>query len=212
MVDTRAKFIAPSTFGDDIVIETRVAAFRNSSFDVEHKVFKPSAGGEQLAIEAWETRVWVGPHPDDPKRLQVAPDPADRDRAALGKARARMTLRRAGTPRPTAADGETGEAAPIANSLDLSALTNIIGYPLRRAQMAVFDDFNKRFAPLAPVAGAIFGAGRDRRQSRPQPVGNRRRAGHPATEFRRDDGRTRAPRPRRARCARTPTAARMRWS
>jgi DNA-binding MarR family transcriptional regulator len=59
-----------------------------------------------------------------------------------------MTLRRAGTPRPTAADGETGEAAPIANSLDLSALTNITGYPLRRAQMAVFDDFNKRFAPL----------------------------------------------------------------
>ena len=75
MVDTRAKFIAPSSFGDDIVIETRIAAFRNSSFDVEHKVFKPSEGGQQLAIEAWGTRVWVGPHPDDPKRLKSRPIP-----------------------------------------------------------------------------------------------------------------------------------------
>jgi 4-hydroxybenzoyl-CoA thioesterase len=75
MVDTRARFTAPSTFGDDIVIETRVAAFRNSSFDIEHKVFKPAGRGEHLAIEAWETRVWVGRHPDDPKRLKSQPIP-----------------------------------------------------------------------------------------------------------------------------------------
>ncbi len=59
-----------------------------------------------------------------------------------------MTLRRAGIPRPTPADREAAEAAPVATSLDLAALTNITGYPLRRAQMAVFDDFNKRFASL----------------------------------------------------------------
>lgn len=75
MVDTRAKFIAVSSFGDDIVIETRIAAFRNSSFDVEHKAFKPSSTGEALAIEAFETRVWAGPHPDDPKRLKSRPIP-----------------------------------------------------------------------------------------------------------------------------------------
>jgi 4-hydroxybenzoyl-CoA thioesterase len=69
MVDTRAKFILPSSFGDDIVIETKIAAFRNSSFDVEHRVFKP-VGGEELAIEAFETRVWAGRHPEDPKRLK----------------------------------------------------------------------------------------------------------------------------------------------
>jgi 4-hydroxybenzoyl-CoA thioesterase len=67
MVDTRAKFLAPSSFGDDIVIETRVAALRNSSFDIEHRVCK----GDTLAIEATETRVWTGPHPDDPKRLKA---------------------------------------------------------------------------------------------------------------------------------------------
>jgi 4-hydroxybenzoyl-CoA thioesterase len=75
MVDTRAKFTLPSTFGDDIIIETRVAAFRNSSFDIAHKLLKPTAGGERLAIEAWETRVWVGRHPDDPNRLKSRPIP-----------------------------------------------------------------------------------------------------------------------------------------
>ncbi len=33
-------------------------------------------------------------------------------------------------------------------TLDLSALTEITGYPLRRAQMAVFEDFNRRFVAL----------------------------------------------------------------
>ena len=75
MVDTRAKFIAASKFGDDIVIESRIAEFRNSSFDIEHKAFKPTESGETLAIEAWETRVWVGPHPDDPARLKSRPIP-----------------------------------------------------------------------------------------------------------------------------------------
>jgi 4-hydroxybenzoyl-CoA thioesterase len=73
MVDTRAKFLAPSSFGDDIVIETRIAALRNSSFDVEHRVWK----GETLAIEALDTRVWAGPHPDDRKRLKSQKIPAE---------------------------------------------------------------------------------------------------------------------------------------
>jgi len=66
MVDTRAKFLLPSSYGDDIVIETRVTAMRRSSFDVEHRVFR----GEALAIEAFETRVWSGRHPEDPSRLK----------------------------------------------------------------------------------------------------------------------------------------------
>jgi len=69
MVDTRAKFILPSSFGNDIVIETKIAAFRNASFDVEHRVLKHGRG-EELAIEAFETRVWAGRHPDDPRRLK----------------------------------------------------------------------------------------------------------------------------------------------
>ena len=44
----------------------------------------------------------------------------------------------------------SGAASPAddARPLDLSALTSIVGYPLRRAQLAVFEDFNRRFAAL----------------------------------------------------------------
>ena len=73
MVDTRAKFHLSSTHGDWISIESRLEAIRRSSFDVVHKVLK----GEQLAIEAFETRVLVGRHPDDPGRLKSAPFPPE---------------------------------------------------------------------------------------------------------------------------------------
>jgi DNA-binding MarR family transcriptional regulator len=60
--------------------------------------------------------------------------------------------------------------ADEAASLDLSALTTIVGYPLRRAQLAVFEDFNRRFAAikLSPAqysALVIIGANPGRRQS-----------------------------------------------
>ncbi len=73
MVDTRAKFIIPSKYGDDIVIESRVAEFRKSSFDVEHRIFK----GDQLAVEGFETRVWVGADPAKPGGIKSRPIPQD---------------------------------------------------------------------------------------------------------------------------------------
>ena len=73
MVDTRARFMIPSKFGEDIEIATQVKEFRRSSFDIAHQVFKDGA----LAIEAWETRVWTGSHPQDPKAMKSAPVPAE---------------------------------------------------------------------------------------------------------------------------------------
>jgi 4-hydroxybenzoyl-CoA thioesterase len=73
MVDTRAKFHIASTHGDWITIESRVESFKRSSFEVTHKVFKKEA----LAIEAFETRVLVGRHPDDLSRLKSAPMPQE---------------------------------------------------------------------------------------------------------------------------------------
>ena len=73
MVDTRAKFHIPSTHGDWITIETRIESIKRSSFEVVHRVFK----GERLAIEAFETRVLVGRHPDDPAKLKSAPFPQE---------------------------------------------------------------------------------------------------------------------------------------
>ena len=76
MVDTRAKFLLASSYGDDIAIDTRIAAIRNSSFDVEHRVYKDGA----LAIEASETRVWAGPHPEEPRRLKSRQIPPEVER------------------------------------------------------------------------------------------------------------------------------------
>ena len=76
MVDTRARFLLASSFSDDIVIESRITTFRTSSFDLEHKVYKPGRDGDALAIEATETRVWSGRHPEQPNRLKSKPVPA----------------------------------------------------------------------------------------------------------------------------------------
>ena len=73
MVDTRAKFYIPSTYGDDIDIVSTVTEFRNSSFDVHHQVFK----GDKLALEGFETRVLVGPHPDKPGALKSCAIPKE---------------------------------------------------------------------------------------------------------------------------------------
>ncbi|CCE08754.1 putative 4-hydroxybenzoyl-CoA thioesterase [Bradyrhizobium sp. STM 3843] len=73
MVDTRAKFYIPSTYGDWITIESRIESIKRSSFEVLHKVFK----ADQLAIEGFETRVLVGRDPDNPDKLKSAPFPEE---------------------------------------------------------------------------------------------------------------------------------------
>jgi 4-hydroxybenzoyl-CoA thioesterase len=73
LVETRAKFLKPCRFGETVIIETSVVAFRRSSFDVEHKLFNSG----ELAVEAFETRVWTIRHPDDPERLKGDPVPQE---------------------------------------------------------------------------------------------------------------------------------------
>lgn len=73
MVDTRARFFIPTRHGDDVVIETTIAAVRRSSFDVHHRLLKDGA----LAVEGFETRVWSARDPDDPDRIRSQPIPAE---------------------------------------------------------------------------------------------------------------------------------------
>jgi 4-hydroxybenzoyl-CoA thioesterase len=73
LVEVRARFIAPSQFGEQIAIESSVAAFRNRSFQVHHKLFN----GDELAVEAVETRVLAAKSADDPHRLAARPIPSD---------------------------------------------------------------------------------------------------------------------------------------
>ena len=66
VVDTSAKFIKPSRFGDVVTISSTVTAFKRSSFEVVHQLFNDGT----LANEGRETRVWVGTDADDPRKLR----------------------------------------------------------------------------------------------------------------------------------------------
>lgn len=74
MVDTRAGFFIPSKFGDTVTIESHVKAFNRSSFEVFHRLLVSDG---RVGIEASETRVWAGIHPDDPDRIKGRAIPAE---------------------------------------------------------------------------------------------------------------------------------------
>lgn len=73
MVDIRASFKAPCTFGDEVVIETSVGDWARSSFKVHHRLQKEKL----LAAEAFEVRVWTIRDPAARSGLRSAPVPSD---------------------------------------------------------------------------------------------------------------------------------------
>ncbi|MGA8616066.1 MAG: thioesterase family protein [Xanthobacteraceae bacterium] len=73
LAQTRARFLRPTRFGDEVAIETAVVACGRSSFKIEHRLTKAGT----LAVEGYETRVWVVRHPDDPRRMKSQPIPAE---------------------------------------------------------------------------------------------------------------------------------------
>ena len=66
VVETRAKFRLPTRFGDEVSIESALAACGRSSFKIEHRLTMAGA----LAVEGFETRVWAVRDPDDPSRIK----------------------------------------------------------------------------------------------------------------------------------------------
>jgi 4-hydroxybenzoyl-CoA thioesterase len=73
VVDNRARFLIPTRFCDDVVIETQFAEVGRASFRMQHRLTKDGA----LAVEASETRVWVVRDPARPGRFKAQPLPAD---------------------------------------------------------------------------------------------------------------------------------------
>jgi 4-hydroxybenzoyl-CoA thioesterase len=71
VVETSSRFICPSSFGDRVAIESTIEKWGRSSFRVHHRVFR----GDDLAVEAFETRVWTGR--DAGGKLRGRPIPAD---------------------------------------------------------------------------------------------------------------------------------------
>ena len=75
MVDTGARFIRPSSFGDVVEIRSEITELGRSSFAVKHTLLRSG----ELAIEAHEKHVWVtrsddggiksAPLPDDVRKL-----------------------------------------------------------------------------------------------------------------------------------------------
>lgn len=72
LVDTRAKFIAPSRSGEELVVETTVAAVHRCAFDLQHRLLK----GDIVAVEGFETRVWTAIDPET-GRIKARPIPQD---------------------------------------------------------------------------------------------------------------------------------------
>ena len=73
VVDMKASFTTPSRFGEDVVVESSIAKWGNSSFVVRHRLLK----GEALAVECFETRVWVV-HPNgDPEKFEAQTIPSE---------------------------------------------------------------------------------------------------------------------------------------
>jgi 4-hydroxybenzoyl-CoA thioesterase len=73
LVDVKARFIVPSSYGDELVAESGVTEFRRSSFVLRHQIFRK----EVLAVEGFETRVWTGRDPENPARMKAQPLPRE---------------------------------------------------------------------------------------------------------------------------------------
>ncbi|HWW65702.1 MAG TPA: acyl-CoA thioesterase [Sphingomonadaceae bacterium] len=67
MVDVSARFLRPTAYGDDVVIEADAPLFGNSSFTIEHRLISDGA----LCVACTEKRVWTIPDPERPGRLRA---------------------------------------------------------------------------------------------------------------------------------------------
>ena len=67
---TRARFVRPTRYGDDVTVHTAVT-FGHSSFDIEHCL----SHNNLTCVECSETRVWVVHDPAVPGRYKAHPIP-----------------------------------------------------------------------------------------------------------------------------------------
>jgi len=73
IVEAKAKFLAPSKFRDEIVVESQITEWNEKTFKLSHAVV--NAG--RRAVEGYEIRVWAHRHPEDPNRLKAMPIPPE---------------------------------------------------------------------------------------------------------------------------------------
>ncbi len=66
LVESRARYLLPSQFGDTLMVESSIAEWGRGSFSVLHRLLKEGA----LAAEILEKRVWVVRTADAPIRFK----------------------------------------------------------------------------------------------------------------------------------------------
>ena len=72
VVETRATFRIPCTFGEDVAITSSVVEIGRSSFKVRHELAKDG----EVCVEGFETRVWTVRDPQT-GRMKSAPLPQE---------------------------------------------------------------------------------------------------------------------------------------
>src|ERR1700761_7176799 len=70
-IENRARFLMPTRHCDDVVIETAFTEVRRSSFHLHHRLTKDGV----LAVEGFESRVWVVRDAAHPGRFMPQPIP-----------------------------------------------------------------------------------------------------------------------------------------
>jgi 4-hydroxybenzoyl-CoA thioesterase len=73
LVDVRARFILPTRYDDDVVVESGVTKLGRTSFQVQHLLYKD----DLLAVEAFETRVCVALIGENPGTMEARPIPPE---------------------------------------------------------------------------------------------------------------------------------------
>jgi len=73
VVDVKARFIAPSRFSNEVVVQSEIIGWRRSSFSVRHQLFNRGA----LAVECDETRVWTAMSATKRGKMESRPIPPE---------------------------------------------------------------------------------------------------------------------------------------
>lgn len=73
LVDASARFLIPSKYGDELVVESSVTEWRKSSFVISHKFRRDG----ELVMEGSETHVWAAAHPTNAHRMKSVPLPRE---------------------------------------------------------------------------------------------------------------------------------------
>ncbi len=73
LVDVRARFIIPTRYDEDVVVESGVTEFGRTSFQIQHLLYKDDV----LAVEAFETRVCVALTGEKPGKMEARPIPPE---------------------------------------------------------------------------------------------------------------------------------------